>query len=590
MSVSFLSLLLLVSQTPAPLSPHVPENEAIYLALADARTLPDYQRRYSRYIWIRDSDKETLQANSFVANIISQSQLIARPYPVTDGKVFLARIDLRRLVRTGEHGVFYQPDLDKLFSLWENFQFDSAFNLLITKATLKFAAGIDIEMPKQKRKAISKDWKKVDCPPWKHTDGKTYTQTWVEYDVVKEIEIKDIGEGEVIRYVSDHIDKKALAELIDLTYSQAPVTTVKYFFFRSLSTIKNEKANKLFAILYGGLYYDLAGIPVGSKKGSDEDNLLELLGVGNVEQGVTAEKIFARIGSDQRTAVFRSEVTGSPRQIEYLKTLTGRDGQGLAVFTRDIKNSSVDIDQHAVMNLLKFHRDGTEGIFEKSNGLQGYIATDGNGMSLEKVDSSIATDRTVPAPYSTDLQGAIGCIRCHKEEGGWRISRNDVRKLLGGRFDILAERSFDIRYRADPFVRLAGLYAGDLELKLLPRARDDYASAILKATGPWTKSKSQTDIVKVASTKVTQVYGQFAYTMVTAKDFLEDIGYKPKDTKESLVMIDRLLPPLERFRGEPTEEDPRIFALKSGLPINPNDYFLTYPFMARRAQIAGGKK
>jgi hypothetical protein len=526
---------------------HADENSAIALARADVRSLPEHDQRYMRYVWITDAEKESLQITSLTANYWSTSPIIARPYPISslDGapKALVARIDLRR----------YAPEKhwDKLISIWEEFRYDPAFNLLLTKDTLRFAHGLDVAIPKRK----------VNVPPYVHTDGKTYTAKWVDHD-------KD----DVVRIVGEHLDKEAIAELIDRTYSQAPIVTHKYFVFRSLSTIKDKG---VYATIFGGMYYDLSNTPQKTK--NDEEALLTQLGAYKED--------FNR--SERRTAVFQSDVAGKrPRRIEYVRTREGRvgDNQSIAVFTRDIKRESIDIGQHAMMNLLKFNHDGTEAIYEKANGLQGFAIFDGKGKLLEAVPSAVAVDRTIPTPFSTDLQPAVSCISCHGPEGGWRISRNDVTSLTEWNDDdILADRN---RRKTDVFEQLAALYAGDLELSLLPQARNDLARAILLATGPWKDSKGQTDLVKLASARIAKTYGDFIYTSVDAKTCLTDLGIKTDDNKKAREQLEKLLPPL----GDLYEEDPRIRALVRGVPINSIDYALIYAIVARRAQISGGNK
>ncbi len=548
------------------------ENVALAVAAAAMRTVPAEEHRYVRFVWVTDRKHETWQGTSLAMNMLSQRPNIRRPEKVELGET-LAMVNLSHYAG-GEK-------LDKLVRDWEEFRFDWRFNLLLTEETIEFAVGEGVPRGK-------KEWAVVEVPPFLHSDGKTYTKKWVERD-------NPLGDKDVVRVVGEHVDRRLMAEMIDRTGSQAPVVSHKYFVWRALSTIKDDEP---YATLFGGLYYDLAGIPQKSKKGSDKDNLLQLLGVGSVEAGITSKVLFDRLESDQKTAVFRSEVTGSERAIEYLRTLAAKDSQSIAVFTLDVKRrSSVNIAKRAMMNLIAFKPDGSEGIFEKSNGLQGYVIFDDKDNLLQSVASDIACDRTVPAPHSTDLQGPIGCIRCHGPEGGWRISRNDVKTLTGGKLDIIDDLNFrnelsrkkNFGYKKDLFERLAGLYSGDLEFTVLPRAREDYARAVLRATGPWKDSKTQTDVVKLASAKLGAIYAEAAYNSVTAMTVTEDLGIPCKDNKEAAAVLTKLLPPIPTINPNSygIEEDPNVKALAKGMAINPVNYALVYSFIAKRAQDTG---
>lgn len=552
------------------------ENEALALAVPDVKTLSDYDRRYTRYVWISDGNGQSLQINSLVTNYFNQEPVIKRPVRVVGDKALLARINLSYLASGAA--------LEKLLVDWEEFRFDPRFNLLLTKDTIRFSADIGY--------TVKKEWKLIDVPVYVE-DGKAYNQKWIQVDV-------DFSKQDVVRVVGEHLDRGLIAELIDATGSQAPIVDHRYFLFRAMSSIKDSG---LYAVLFGGLYYDLAGVPQKSKIGTDKDNLLELLGVGTVKGEVRARELFAKLKSDQRTAVFKSGVTGSTRAMLYLRTLAGQESMNIVVFTLDVKRESIDIGQNAMMNLIDFKADGSEAIFEKSNGLQGFAIYDGKDKLLQAVASNIACDRTVPAPHSTDLQAPISCIRCHGPEGGWRISRNDVKKLVGGNFDILADRNI---HGDDVFKRLAGLYSGDLEMKVLPRARDDYASAVLKATGIWKESKDQTDIIKLTSARIGKMYSDYAYSTVDAKTVLFDLGVKVKysdagqkdsvkreeqERKEAADILDKLLTPVPIVGGYSLAEDPRIKALTRGMEINNiADYALTYAFIARRVQLSSVQK
>src|SRR5262249_42655464 len=140
---------------------------------------------------------------------------------------------------------------------------------------------------------------------------------------------------QLLRVVSEHLDRTLVEFLVQATQSQAPVTSSRYFLARALRTVKDTE---VFATIYGGRYYELTGIKRTNKQGSDLDNLLESLGIGNVKEKRNFKKVFDELRSDARVAVFRSGVTGKPRQVLILPSLSGRvtDTERVVILTLDL--------------------------------------------------------------------------------------------------------------------------------------------------------------------------------------------------------------------------------------------------------------
>lgn len=536
------------------------DNEALAQAAADLRTLPREEQIYTRYVWITDADFESVQAVALTINYVSRGTVLVRPLPFANNS--MVRINLRAYAPR-------EADLKDMVSVWEQFQFDPKFNLLLTADTIKFATQQGFKVPEQKAKTKEVE-KKVE--PYVK-DGQMYNTKWVK---------ETVAEVELVRVVSEHLDKTLVATLVDGTQSQAPIVSHPYFVTRALSQIQGKGIAKT---IYGGLYYQLSGIKTGAKKGTDEDVLLESLGIGNVEAGITAATVFEKLRSDQRVAIFKSSVTSKPRRIDLLRTLAGRDGQGIVSITHDLKDEDIDIGTHPIMNLLNFKDAARELIAEKPNGLHLFALLDGNGKLQDEAPPDVVADSTIPTPNGTRLQPAISCIRCHGPDSGLKKTTNDVKKLLNGYLDVFGDRSG--KNIPDTVDRIAGLYAGDLEVKVLPRARDDYNGAILRASGPWKKSKGQTDIAKLSAEKIATVYKSYVYDTIDAKAALAELGVK-YDGKDPSGEFKRLLPPVAIVDGI-VPEDPRIAALMAGLAINRTDWDLTYSFVATRIH-RGGKR
>lgn len=497
------------------------ENAALALAHKDIFALAHSEREYMRYIYLPGGTHEEMQLASLALNYVSRSAVIVRPLPIDKT---LLRIDLRQYAPQAK-------DFEQFRETWWNFRHDPMFSLLLTKDTIKFSEALQVK-----------------------AEGKF--------------------EGDVLKVLSPHIDATLFAELAAATVSQAPIVNSRYMTVRMLSTIQDTG---VYRTIYGGLYYDFIGITTGAKKATDEDALFEQLGVGDVGAGLTARKIFDRLRSDQRVAVFRSGVTGRPRRADFLRTLAGLESQSIISVTHDIKAADIDIGTHPIMNLLNFRDAGREVIFERPNGLHGFVLFDGQGKRVDEVPPDIAADHSIPAPHATRLQPAISCIRCHGQDSGWRTVHNDAKKLLSGVLDAFPTR------RQDEIDRLAGLYAGDVERKLLPRARDDYNAAILKTTGPWKKGRAdQTEIAARTAAGLAQIWRAYWYDLVDAERVLTDLGVKVDAKDDAVKLLRQTVPPPKLILDGRVPEDPRIGALVVGLSIGRADYDLVYSYIASR--------
>lgn len=533
-------------------------SDVLSLAIADCQQFSVSDRQFLRYLWVSDSDPESAKALSLAVNILSRGSLIRRPVPVGYGKLLILRIDTR-------HYAPKAKDLDWL-TTWEKLQFDPRFNVLLTKGTAKFGALLFPDWHGTREIVEERIEKVKDLWPGGPDDNGEVFPKGTPYFLEKVVKtkrkvtfgIKDIQD--VVRVPQPLLADK-LAELQSLTGSQAGLVSDRYFLFRSLSTVEDTG---VFKDIWGGLYYQFAGIKTGSKKGTDEDVLFEKLGVGNVADGVTAAKIFEALRSDQRAAMLRSKVTGSPRRIDFFRTLAGRldTTQSLIAVTHDLRTRDIDIDQHPIANLLQFKDAARETIFEMPNGLHGYALFDGNGKRQDEAPPDVAVDHSIPAPHVRRLQGAISCISCHEAQGadGWIPFTNDV-KTLTKKLDIFGDLSKGSNDIADTLDRLAGLYQGNPE-RALVKARDDYAAAVLRATGPWKGSISQTDVVKLSGEKIIKMYRQYVYDLVDKDRAVLELG--------------------GNFTQKRGIEDPRIGPLLAGLSISRFDFDLVYGFLYGR--------
>src|SRR5215469_15741663 len=399
---------------PAPVTP-MSTVEAIEVALDDLERLAHEDRPFIRYLWCPDKQFKPVV---LALNIISRAVRPVRPWPLAGGR--LLRVDLRLYGRYFDYPGS-SKDLDEWLEFWEDLQYDPSFSLLVTRASVNFAAQVDPNVKKQFKAPVKRIRKVVDCPVYRGDDGKFYNWKYV-YEYVEQ-------DFFVLRFNPAHLPR--LARLQEAAYSQAPIVHDLYFAARVLSTVKNKRA---YAVVWGGRYYEFRGINKSKKKGvTDEDLFLRLFGIDN------ARKLFDQLQSDQRAGLFKSAVTDKPRRIDFFNTPAGRswDVIGLGSITHDLADEDVDVDVHPVMNLLDFKDSAREEIFVGANGFHVYAIFDGKGNLLDEADIHVVTDRTVPGVATPVLQPALSCLACHEAEGsgGWKDAPNDVKKLLQNRTD-----------------------------------------------------------------------------------------------------------------------------------------------------------
>jgi hypothetical protein len=593
-------------------------NDAVRLALADVQTLAPGVRCNIRYLWIQDGAKASLRTSSLALNYLSRASAIFKPLPVAEGH--LVRVDLRT----------YAPrdrDLREWFDFWEQLQFDPMFSLLLTRDTIAFAGKLLDNLPKRKvtrtRKVTKpgpvrretriivhaggpyaapddsgRSW--PDMAPGRYEIDLEWKGPPVEEDITETVEETAVlGEGvDVLRLNAAHIDPVAFVQLQELTHTLAPVVEHRYFKSRALRTIKDQG---VFRTIFGGLYYELRGIRKAKDvlgadtKATDLDLFFEGLGIGSIKAGLSAEQLFDKLRSDQRLAVFRSGVTGKPREVDMFHTPAAKEGNSWGAITGDVKDRDVDLGDRAFANLLNPRRQAREAIFPAATDLPEFALFNGQGALQDEVPPDVANDSTVPRPHTQRLEAAIGCLRCHYLDGsdGWKPLVNDVKRLLDGRLDLFGDLSQGKNtFAADTIDRLAGLFGGDFS-KNLRRNRDDIAEATLRATGPWDDGGDQTTIAKLAGQRLAEEFESYVYDLVDCQTALREIGLQV-DRKRAVETFRALVPPDLRstFAGAYVPEDPRIGALRAGLSINRTDWALVYNFAAERAQknLAASKK
>lgn len=349
--------------------------------------------------------------------------------------------------------------------------------------------------------------------------------------------------------------------LSGLSLSTGAIYRADFFVAKAISTLE------------GGKYYDFLQIPgrgvQRDRAFSAQDQWLATLGV--------FEATTKSLNGDQRSAIFRSGITGKPRRIDVFYGL-GRGGN-LCTITHDIADEDVQAGQHPIRNLLAFHDRARELIIERPNGTHAFALTDNRGEFVDSAPDNVARDTTVPPPHTSRLQPAISCIRCHGPYDGFQPFGNDVQRLLTGRVDVFADLSGGSLTREQAIDRLAGLYAGQLDEPDAPvgRARRDYAAVCYKLLGPVNPFGAQAEVspVLLLSQTVGEMFATYRYDLVTPSRAALELGLRVPDVQGSTG--------LEQWLGKQvvgTVVDPITATLLVGLSVNRSDFETVYVDMA----------
>ncbi len=304
-----------------------------------------------------------------------------------------------------------------------------------------------------------------------------------------------------IAVLAPHINQEHAKILMNATSSASVIYRADWFISRSLSTLN------------GGAYYKFQGWVKGTKKMTQAE-IFATLGA--------AEEASKKLNGDQRIGMTQSQVTGKPRRVDRIQGLAGRSSTGAIWITHDIFDEDAESHRHPIYNLLAFTDRGREIIFEKNNGLHGFILTDNSGNLADSAPPNLVADHEIPRPYTRNLQGAISCIRCHAKENGLMSANNDVKDLIESGFDVFDDVS-ELKLSRQQVIDRLSAYGGDFT-KRLDLGRSDYADAVFRATDGMSPRQ--------AGELVSKIYSSISYNNVDVHQALLETGHKvnPKDS------------------------------------------------------------
>jgi hypothetical protein len=234
----------------------------------------------------------------------------------------------------------------------------------------------------------------------------------------------------------------------------------------------------------------------------------------------------------------------------------------MGAITHDIDIKDVDPSQDPFRNLLKFNDTAREGFFTRKNGTQFAYLANAKGELQVSAPEGVAHDSSIPHPAPQILQPIVSCWGCHGPKDGYIPFKNDVQTLLGTRldgdrkgniFDDLSARGF----RDEVLDRLAGLYSGDLS-EPIRLAQDSLSKTCFALTG--------LGVPEVTGELVRQ-RNEYVHGRVNAQKMLRENGYQV-DEEEMLKRLIEICPPLPKFDGRSSVEDPSFLALYVGLNLS----------------------
>jgi hypothetical protein len=200
---------------------------------------------------------------------------------------------------------------------------------------------------------------------------------------------------------------------------------------------------------------------------------------------------------------------------------------------------------------------------------------DDKGVLQDLAPPDVAHDSTVPHPSPQDLQPIISCMGCHGPKDGFIPFQNDVAKLLGTLKDNKRGNVFDDfsgkGEREEVLDRLAGLYSGDLS-EPIRLAQDSLARTCFSLTS-FTVPEMYGELVRQRNS--------YVFGRLNAQAVLRENGFQV-DEAEMTKRFMELCPPLPKFDGRSSPEDPSILALYAGLDLSRAQYQHVQPDIALR--------
>jgi hypothetical protein len=499
-------------------------------ALADLQSLPPVQQPLTRYVWARGGTAGELATISYTVNAaLSRVNIGMMPgLPGTPGAGAMTLLHGGKLVRLDLNLIATDPDdLVNLVETWEKLaKVETDFTVEV-----EFREIVKLDKPlKQNGKTFHTQWKVTQLEgPAAHVSA--------------EVTAMGLLMNPAAAVSADGVQPLGLPISV-------PIIDARELNETALSTLE------------GGLYYEFRGIKSGTTL---KDYLLS--------RGASEEQV-AKLESLEKAVQLRSKITGKERMVSLFRGAGVRasTGGGLVSITFDQFDEDRSTNDSPIRNLVNFKGRGFEVIVELANGFHEWTLWNENRILVRVAPPNLASDHTIPEPYTRNLQPGISCIRCHGNEDGWRGFTNDVPRILAAGPDIFGDLSApgDLAKQQQ---LIAGLYGGDwFQPGIGPFAvgRLTYDRAVFRATGK---------PINEVSNLLSEQWNGYAYSDLDAWAVARELGIvnlPPSDdnpeTEGDLTLatatLREFIGVIPAGGGVVAREDFVIAAICAGLPVS----------------------
>lgn len=496
---------------------------AVQAAAADVRALFEIdpeQASHSFYIWIRDpSDVELDNVYDFVLNTaVSHAPVLLRADRIRGVAGIILRIDKRRWLPTGSQrenfnfvvNQYFDPNFyvkgEETVGGVESIDFSPTQELLVKQLFSQ-------QHPQLTFKSVGSaqgNRVKVITEPY-YQDGNKYTAAWVADFPIN----APVASGNIFGPAIQAYAPEDCQDLTTITGMKVPIVEAERWLVHSLRTLE------------GGMYYKLQGMITKEGKRLTQEEWLKTYGAD--------ERLSSSLGGYEYVGMWHSAVTAKPRRAAFFYGVNMRPSVGapLIVVTQDNLDETLDVGLHPMYSLLDAKFDATEILATKPNGMIGYGLFNGNGVLQDSAPDNLVKDHTIPRPYTSRLEPAISCIRCHAPHDQWQPMKNQVQTLLG-EMSADGQQITAIGDSADPSMdvvelntKLAQLYSGNIE-GALQLARDGFEKSCAKLTST---PRPEADHAKWMANVVAERFARERYQLIDPQEALRTLGVVVSEEK-----------------------------------------------------------
>jgi hypothetical protein len=509
----------------------------------------------SFYVWIRDpQDKEFDAIYDFVLNTaVSHAAVLLKADRIrSEPAGIILRLDLRQWIpdeklRANFRKIINEEYFDPAFYVKGKETIGAAAEVAFTPTNFDYIQKLFGEQhPNLIFKNVITDSTENDFNRIK-VATEPYVKNGTLYQaayVVNEVVDSPVTNGVIFGPALQDLCSQDIQDLTTISGMTIPIVEAERFMVFALRTLE------------GGLYYKLQGLIDAEGKRLSQEEWLKTFGA---EENVSDD-----LGGREFVGMWHSGVTSKPRKISFFygRNLRPSSGLPLVVVTQDNLDETDDTAVHPMYSLLDVKFDAAEILATKPNGMIAYGLFDGNGVLQDQAPDNLVRDHTVPSPFTSRLECAISCIRCHGPHDQWIPVKNHVKTLLsnldkqGQKLTVVGDLTEDLDI-AELQVRLAHLYNGDID-SALQLARDQFEKACAKMS-PLVRQEA--DYAKWTVQVLSERFEKYRYTWIDPQEALRTLGVVVSQDQANDLFA-QVVPGVAKNNG-PALFDIALFTLRS---------------------------